>query len=529
MKIIIDMKDLSDSREVMMSKVPMSISLFIYIMLGVIFSAVIWASAGQIDEYSTASGEIRPNESTGTLTAGSGGRVAKVNFEDGDLVSAGDVIIEFDATSIKEQKESLERQKREEEDRVRNFDRLKQSVETGQNLFSQSPEEEFFYYQYENYVLSLNQQIDQINQSNDKVASSKKEFELSISTTKEIISELNILLSEYKELYNSVSTGIAYNGSNSQLRLAYNDYIISYDKAKLTYDNYVIAYDNLVRRQREQSVAAANVISNSPDAADAGAAVTDVITQDMLDSAKYQVDTAEKDMLAVTSKFLVSIQSSIDDYDGQLTAQTTQLETYEIQLKNLTSDNSESAIREKAKSDMYLSINNSIDASNAQIKEMDNQLIGINESADNTDIAAQMSGVLVFLQDLISGDTIGPGTQIGKIVPSGAQLNTLLYVPEKDIVSIEPGLAVEYILNSISVSEYGKATGIILSVTADSFLDEASGQKYYKAEASIDNTVLTNSKGETRSLQTGMVVEARVISGSQSVLSWLLDRLNLKD
>jgi multidrug efflux pump subunit AcrA (membrane-fusion protein) len=498
------MDDLSDSREVMMSKAPMSISLFIYIILGVIISAVVWASVGQIDEYSKASGEIRPNKSAGTLTAGNGGKIAKINFKDGDFVSVGDILIEFEAMSIAAQKSLLEAQKKDEQRKIENYNLLKESVETGQNLFSNTQGQEFYYQQYENYILSVNQQISQIDQSNDKLASSKKELELSIKTVKEKIAELNVLLRDYNKLYDLVSIGDAYTGNNSQLLLSYDDYKINLNKAKLIYGSYKNAYDELVNKKSES-------------------------TQEMIDNAKFQMDNAEQDMLSVTSKFLVSIYTTISDIGSQIDAQKSQLQTYELQLTNLSTDNSESEIREKAKYDTYLSINNSIEAVNAKITEIDSQLININNSTENSVIKAQTTGTLVFSQDLISGDTVSAEAQIGRIVPNGDQLKVSLYIPEKDIASIKRGMSVEYILNAISVSEFGKSEGKILSVSADSFFDETSGQKLYKAEASINKSMLANKNGETRILQAGMIVEARVISGSQSILSWALDRLNLRD
>jgi HlyD family secretion protein len=514
MKNVLDMKDLSDSREVMMSKAPMSILLFIYIMLGVIASAIIWASFGQIDEYSKASGEIRPNESAGTLSAGSGGKIAKINYKDGDIVTVGDVIIEFDAASIFEQKASYEKLVGDEKDKIDKYNKLKQSVELDENLFSRSSDEEFFYYQYENYVTSLNQQIEQIKQSNDKLSATEKELELSISTTKKNISTMSSLQNDYNNLYNAVSAGNAYTGSNSQLKVSYNDYKINYDKAELIYNSYKAVYENLVRQKNQNST-----LSTPPT----------TITQEEIDQAKFQMDNAEKDMSSVTSKFLVSINSIVEDLKSQLTAQRSQLEAYELQLNNIKEDNSETSIREKAKSDIYLSINTAIDACNSKITEYNNQLINIDDSAENRVITSQTSGTLVFSQDLIAGDNVNAGTQIGRIIPKGNQLKITLYIPGKDIASIKPGLSVEYILNSVSISEYGKSSGKIISVSADSFSDEASGQKFYKAEATIDKTVLTNKKGETRTLQTGMVVEASVIIGTQSILSWTLDRLNLSD
>lgn len=52
------------------------------------------------------------------------------------------------------------------------------------------------------------------------------------------------------------------------------------------------------------------------------------------------------------------------------------------------------------------------------------------------------------------------------------------------------------------------------------------GQKFYKATASIDKTELTNKHGGKRNIKTGMLVESHTITGTQSIMTWLLDKLS---
>lgn len=76
---IIDMKDLTDSREVMEKKAPKSILIFVLIVLSIVITLLIWSFFGEIDEYSTVSGEVRPQLSTNIISTISGGKIKELN------------------------------------------------------------------------------------------------------------------------------------------------------------------------------------------------------------------------------------------------------------------------------------------------------------------------------------------------------------------------------------------------------------------------------------------------------------------
>lgn len=104
-----------------------------------------------------------------------------------------------------------------------------------------------------------------------------------------------------------------------------------------------------------------------------------------------------------------------------------------------------------------------------------------------------------------------------------------MYIPESEITKIEVGQKTEYIIDAIPYSEYGRITGEITSISADSVGDETTGMKYYIGQANLDTTSLTNEAGDIREVRTGMLLEVKTISGSKRVITWLLEKINFID
>ena len=178
------------------------------------------------------------------------------------------------------------------------------------------------------------------------------------------------------------------------------------------------------------------------------------------------------------------------------------------------------------KNSHYATINNSIKALENEIDALENQKLEIDEAISNFYLKAEQNGVLMYNENLAEGDIISAGTTIANIIPETNCYTIILYIPEYKISEVKVGQKVEYSFNSISKTDFGKVYGELLSVSKDSFLNQADGQKYYKATSSIKKTELENDKGEKRNIQVGMNVEVHIITGSQKIIVWLLDKLN---
>lgn len=70
-----------------------------WMLIGFAVLAVLWASFGHIDVVATAQGKVVPNDRTKTIQPFETATVKAIHVTDGQLVKAGDVLIEFDATT----------------------------------------------------------------------------------------------------------------------------------------------------------------------------------------------------------------------------------------------------------------------------------------------------------------------------------------------------------------------------------------------------------------------------------------------
>lgn len=501
---IIDIKELTDSREVMMKKSPPAISAFITIVAIILVVALIWACFGKIDTYVTSTGEIRTQSPTSTLTLTSGGKIKSVLFEDGANVKKGDTVFTFDSDYYEEQKNSINEQILDKQDDIDNYNRLTKSIKDDKNLFDKKTEAEF-YYQYENYRLELDATVNQISTNNEQVSSTKSELEQNKSQAESNLQDTETLYNEFTNLYNAIDNDTEYKGSNNLVLNTYNTYVFSLNKAQVLYNSYVIAYDNLIELQKEK-----------PDS----------VTKEQISQAEYSKNSALVDLNSVKTSTLSEISSQLLELGQQINTYKSNVESYKLKIDALAVDNTKETSVEKVKNSYYSSINNSIKTLNSELDQLNAQVLEIDETISNLSLKAEQDGVLIYAQELAVGDTIGSGTTIASIVPNTNDYTVVIYIPEYNASAVKVGQKVEYAFTSISATDYGKVYGEILTISDDSFTNQSDGQKYYKATASIEKTELTNKDGEKRSIKVGMLAEVHTITGTQMIITWLLDKLN---
>ncbi len=72
---------------------------------------VAWASLAKMEKVIPAAGKLEPKDAVKEIQAPVSGVVAEVFVEDGEKVAKGDVLLQFDRTTVKAQIKSLERVK----------------------------------------------------------------------------------------------------------------------------------------------------------------------------------------------------------------------------------------------------------------------------------------------------------------------------------------------------------------------------------------------------------------------------------
>lgn len=92
MNAIFDIREITESREMMEAQPHKFMSLFIYLLLFMIGISFLWCILSEIDISVKAHAVIRPNSKISTITNAVSEKVEEVNFEQGKKVFAGDIL-----------------------------------------------------------------------------------------------------------------------------------------------------------------------------------------------------------------------------------------------------------------------------------------------------------------------------------------------------------------------------------------------------------------------------------------------------
>ena len=522
---LLDMEQLSDSREVMAQKSPMGIRVFLLIVAAMLSAALTWAYFGKLDTYVEAMGEIRTDSAAATVTLPSGGKIKEIRCYDGDVVQKGDILYVLDDSYYQEQMDAFTAQMEDKRRDIADYETLKAAIRQDKNLFSEA-ENPVFYYQYEDYRIELQSTMQQIDDANEQVSGDASVYRQSASQAKEQASGYAKQKAVYEALYQSIRDGKDFTSDDAVANGIYQSYQTSLAKAQASYDQCEAAYQDLAQMAMDsENPGTENETSGIATATDA---IPDAALDAKLRQAKYARDVALSDLNAVKNSALSSVASSIAELTQQIASSEASADSYTTRNNALHYNGSESISREKIKNAYYISISKSVKNLEAEIAALENQSLELKEALRKVEVTAQQSGTLVQHQLYAAGDTVGAGTTMASIIPAGGSYEVMLYIPEGRIAEVHIGQTVEYTFSAISETEFGKAHGAITAVAADSLMDETSGQKYYRATATIDDMILHGKDGEDRTLQVGMVAQAHAITGHQRVIVWLLDKLNFR-
>jgi adhesin transport system membrane fusion protein len=118
------------------------------------------------------------------------------------------------------------------------------------------------------------------------------------------------------------------------------------------------------------------------------------------------------------------------------------------------------------------------------------------------------------------GEVVRPGETIAQIVPIGEALVAEVHVKAEDIAVVKVGDPAELKVTAYDFSRYGKIKGEVASISPSTFeLDDK--RSYYKIVIRFDPNRPDRYSAAWK-LQPGMTVEADIISGSRSLLHYLL-------
>ena len=157
----------------------------------------------------------------------------------------------------------------------------------------------------------------------------------------------------------------------------------------------------------------------------------------------------------------------------------------------------------------------------AELAEVSQTLVRLNDRVDRLDIRTPVRGIVKGLEVRTINAVIAPGELIMEIVPLADELVVEARVSPRDVGHVEAGQRAEVRVSSYDFARFGSVAGEVRQISAATFLDEATGEPFYRVVVALEQDHV-GTQPERNRIIPGMTVEADILTGAKTILEYLL-------
>lgn len=161
----------------------------------------------------------------------------------------------------------------------------------------------------------------------------------------------------------------------------------------------------------------------------------------------------------------------------------------------------------------------------AQLSVIEETIRGASSRVKNTDIRTPVDGIINNLEVNTIGAYVNPGAVVAGIVPTSDTLMVEARLSPKDVAFVRPGQETLIKVTAYDFSIYGGLKGTVDTVSADSLLDQNTGETFYQVRVRTDSAILTKD-GRDNPIMPGMIASVDIMTGKKSILAYLLKPIN---
>ncbi len=156
----------------------------------------------------------------------------------------------------------------------------------------------------------------------------------------------------------------------------------------------------------------------------------------------------------------------------------------------------------------------------AEVFDLRERIRALDDRVMRTEIRAPEEGIVMDMGVHTIGGVISPGTRILDIVPRDSELVVEARVNPIDIDNVHSGLKADVRFSAFKARLTPVVEGEVITVSADRYIDDESGQPYYLSRIRVSEAELR--RLDNRSLMPGMPAEVMIKTGDHTLLSYLL-------
>ena len=160
----------------------------------------------------------------------------------------------------------------------------------------------------------------------------------------------------------------------------------------------------------------------------------------------------------------------------------------------------------------------------AQLEVIAERLRNAENRVTRTDIRSPVSGIVNQVNVTTVGGVIQQGENIIEIVPIEDSLLIQARIRPSDVAFLRPGLPATVKISAYDFAVYGGLDGIVERISADTIVDEETGESFYEISVRTEETTL-GSPDNPLPIIPGMVASVDILTGEKSILEYLLNPL----
>lgn len=523
---IMDISEISDSREIYEKKEPIFFRV-VLIFFSILFIAIfIFAYFFEIEEYVYVESEVTRSEPISDVYVKKSGEIIELNVKNDDVVNKGDVLFKIDSSDISLQ---INYEKQKEVDCLDNivmYNKLYDSITAGKNLLGNTDDEKMCYLQYQNYENNINKMIDELNVNKDNISlyvdklynskeitiqnkkglkKKKKEYELFLQYIKQ---ELNNFSSE-DVLVDSMTNNFNYEIGCKSNELENKNKELQKHKEQL--EIYYEKMEEYKKNRNNHSKEKLNEINEKIE-----------IKKKEVKADKEEIKEIKKAINTFRKDYEVKIAENIDNLTLQIDAMDDDILDMEFAINNPELCIEDEIIKLYYKTQMLYDVNQQIEKFQDEYLEHEYNISLFEHQMKSNTYLASCSGVVNMEKGYNESDYIVQNQLIMQIVPK-CELEIKLYINESDRAKINIKDTIYYDFDALPEKEYGKVKGSILSLS-DVVSNNQNGY-FYIGNASIEKFNYVNQDGEKRYLYDGMLAPAKITINEKKLIIWLWEKV----
>lgn len=159
-----------------------------------------------------------------------------------------------------------------------------------------------------------------------------------------------------------------------------------------------------------------------------------------------------------------------------------------------------------------------------ELMELSSQKERYDAEQDQYTVKAPIKGSIQQFNGILPGNFVGVGETVAEISPDSGLIATV-NVPPKDIGLLQQDMAVNLQIEAFNYNEWGMATGEILDISRDVYLD-AEQKPMFQVKCKLQNNSLSLANGYEGRLKKGMSFQARFQVTKRTLFQLLYDKVD---